>query len=132
MLTMLAVILMAVGLRGFAGRIAIFLGLIFGYAVSWLADQVFGQITSVTPSSGRRGDRPRPGGLGPGQERLAGSGSRARPPTAWTGNQAQLGNLDAVGWHLPSFSVTFALLVHACRDRPRGREHRARQGGLRA
>ena len=30
-LTMLAVILMAVGLRGFFGRIAVFLGLIFGY-----------------------------------------------------------------------------------------------------
>ena len=46
MLTMMVVILMAVGLRGFAGRIAIFLGLIFGYLISWLADVVFGPITS--------------------------------------------------------------------------------------
>ena len=37
-ITMTAVILMAVGLRGFAGRIAIFLGLIFGYALSWVFD----------------------------------------------------------------------------------------------
>ena len=36
----------AVGLRGFMGRIAIFLGLIFGYVLSWVFDRVFGQITS--------------------------------------------------------------------------------------
>ena len=47
LLTMTVVILMAVGLRGFAGRIAIFLGLIFGYAVSALFDGVFGKITRL-------------------------------------------------------------------------------------
>jgi xanthine/uracil permease len=107
---MAAVILMAVGLRGFAGRIAIFLGLIFGYAVSWLADQVFGQITSVTPSSG---------GEAIAHDRVDWALVKSAEwigfpsPTAegLTGNQAQLGNLDAVGWHLPSFSVTFALLA---------------------
>ncbi len=51
LLTMTAVILMAVGLRGFAGRIAIFLGLIFGYLASWLADVIFGDITSVLPGA---------------------------------------------------------------------------------
>ncbi len=45
------VILMAVGLRGFLGRIAIFLGLIFGYVVSWLADLLFGKITSPLPGA---------------------------------------------------------------------------------
>src|ERR687889_2564551 len=40
LLTMAAVILMAVGLRGFLGRIAIFLGLIFGYVLSWLFDVI--------------------------------------------------------------------------------------------
>src|SRR6476469_4010325 len=40
LLTTIAVILMAVGLRGFLGRIAIFLGLIFGYLVSWVFDTV--------------------------------------------------------------------------------------------
>src|SRR5690242_1829362 len=34
LITMLAVMAMAVGLRGFAGRIAIFVGLIFGYVLS--------------------------------------------------------------------------------------------------
>src|SRR3954468_17427268 len=50
-ITMTAVILMAVGLRGFLGRIAIFLGLIFGYVLSWLADLVFGKITSPLPGA---------------------------------------------------------------------------------
>ncbi|MGW4651907.1 uracil-xanthine permease family protein [Kitasatospora sp. NPDC004289] len=36
-----------VALRGFWSRIAIFLGLVFGYAVSWLFDRVFGQINSA-------------------------------------------------------------------------------------
>jgi uracil-xanthine permease len=40
-----------VALRGFLGRIAIFLGLVFGYAVSWLFDRVFGRI-HVTDSAG--------------------------------------------------------------------------------
>src|SRR6188768_2030589 len=49
LLTMVAVILMAVGLRGFIGRIAIFVGLIFGYVLSWLFDRAFGPITSFDP-----------------------------------------------------------------------------------
>lgn len=48
-LTMTAVIAMTVLLRGFWSRIAIFLGLVFGYAMSWLFDKGFGQITSVQP-----------------------------------------------------------------------------------
>src|ERR1044072_7151765 len=38
LLTMLAVMAMAVGFRGFLGRIAVFLGLIFGYVLSWVFD----------------------------------------------------------------------------------------------
>ncbi|HET7194611.1 MAG TPA: solute carrier family 23 protein [Nocardioides sp.] len=110
MLTMLMVILMAVGLKGFFGRIAIFLGLLFGYVVSWLADLIFGQITSPTPSSG---------GKAITHDRVDWSGVTSAdwfgfpPHTAdgLTGNQTLAGNLDAVGWHLPSFSITFALLA---------------------
>ena len=39
LIVMLAVIAMAVGLRGFMGRIAIFLGLVLGYVLSWLLDR---------------------------------------------------------------------------------------------
>ncbi len=53
LLTMTAVIAMTVLLRGFWSRISIFLGLVFGYALSWLFDKGFGQITSVQP--GRHG-----------------------------------------------------------------------------
>jgi uracil-xanthine permease len=110
MLTMLVVVLMAVGLRGFLGRIAIFLGLIFGYVVSWLADLVFGQITSPTPSSG---------GEAITHDRVDWSsvssadwfGFPGQTVDGLVGNQAQLDNLSAVGWHLPSFSITFALLA---------------------
>ncbi|MFE3741717.1 solute carrier family 23 protein [Streptomyces sp. NPDC059134] len=38
--------LAVVCLRGFWSRIAIFLGLVFGYGVSWVFDQVFGRIHS--------------------------------------------------------------------------------------
>ncbi|MEV6110766.1 solute carrier family 23 protein [Streptomyces sp. NPDC051940] len=37
-------------LRGFWNRIAIFLGLVFGYALSWTLDRVFGQIHSADAS----------------------------------------------------------------------------------
>ena len=47
LLTMLFTGLALVVLRGFWSRIAIFLGLLFGYAVSWLSDRIFGRIHSV-------------------------------------------------------------------------------------
>lgn len=46
LLVMVFTALAVVCLRGFWSRIAIFLGLLFGYGVSWLFDQVFGKIHS--------------------------------------------------------------------------------------
>ncbi|WP_100835206.1 uracil-xanthine permease family protein [Kitasatospora fiedleri] len=46
LLTMAFTALALVVLRGFWSRIAIFLGLVFGYAASWLFDRVFGRIDS--------------------------------------------------------------------------------------
>ena len=108
-LTMTAVIVMAVGLRGFLGRIAIFLGLIVGYLVSWLADLAFGRITSPLPGAAEATSH----------LRVDWAGVRAAdwfgfpPHTAdgLVGNQLTAGNLGAVGWHAPSFSVAFSLLV---------------------
>ncbi len=37
-------------LRGFWSRVAIFLGLLFGYGISWLFDRIFGKIHSVDAS----------------------------------------------------------------------------------
>ncbi|MFC9327563.1 uracil-xanthine permease family protein [Kitasatospora sp. NPDC057015] len=47
LLTMSFTALALVVLRGFWSRIAIFLGLLFGYAVSWLFDRVLGRIHSA-------------------------------------------------------------------------------------
>ncbi|WP_406216831.1 uracil-xanthine permease family protein [Streptomyces decoyicus] len=47
LLTMLFTGFAVVCLRGFWSRIAIFLGLVFGYAVSWIFDRAFGMIHSL-------------------------------------------------------------------------------------
>ncbi|WP_051944117.1 uracil-xanthine permease family protein [Streptacidiphilus rugosus] len=48
--TMLATGFALVALRGFWSRIAIFLGLVFGYLLSWILDRVLGKIHSVDGS----------------------------------------------------------------------------------
>ncbi|GAB2528291.1 uracil-xanthine permease family protein [Nocardia heshunensis] len=50
LLVMLFTGLAVVGLRGFFSRIAIFLGLVFGYGFSWVLDRVFGKIHSADGS----------------------------------------------------------------------------------
>jgi uracil-xanthine permease len=99
LLTMTAVILMAVGLRGFMGRIAIFLGLIFGYLLSWLFDGIFGNITAFNAGTGKVDTHPR----------LSWAGVKAAD---WIGFPPHSDFAKGItGWHAPSFSVTFALLV---------------------
>jgi uracil-xanthine permease len=53
LLTLAFVVLATVMLRGFLARIAIFLGLVFGFALSYLADKVFGKINSFSPAAGK-------------------------------------------------------------------------------
>ncbi|MFG2967473.1 MULTISPECIES: uracil-xanthine permease family protein [unclassified Streptomyces] len=50
LLVMLFTALAVVCLRGFWSRIAIFLGLVFGYVLSWALDRIFGKIHSMSPS----------------------------------------------------------------------------------
>lgn len=50
LLVMLCTGLAVVALRGFWSRIAIFLGLVFGYVFSWVLDRVFGKIHSADGS----------------------------------------------------------------------------------
>lgn len=50
LITMCAVILMTVLLRGFWARIAVLLGLVLGYALSWVFDRAFGEITAPNGS----------------------------------------------------------------------------------
>jgi uracil-xanthine permease len=84
---------------GFWARIAVLLALVFGYVLSWLADKIFGQINSVTPSSN---------GQKVEHYRISWSGVRAAD---WIGFPS--GKLaDGVSVvHGPSFSLTFILLV---------------------
>ncbi|MDP9239578.1 MAG: uracil-xanthine permease family protein [Actinomycetota bacterium] len=53
LLTLAFVVLATVMLRGFLARIAIFLGLVFGFALSYLADKIFGKINSFSPAVGK-------------------------------------------------------------------------------
>jgi xanthine/uracil permease len=53
LLVMVFTIACALGLRGFLGRIAIFLALIFGTALSWVFVRVFGMISSLDPGAGK-------------------------------------------------------------------------------
>ena len=97
LLTMVFVIVGAVGFRGFFGRIAIFLGLIFGYLVSWLFDGIFGKITSYSPAVGKDTTH----------ARVDWTGVKTAD---WIGFPPHTHG-DVVGWHLPTFSITFVLLV---------------------
>jgi uracil-xanthine permease len=51
--TMFFVFVVMVLFRGFIGRIAILLGLIFGFALSWVLDRTTGQITSLVAATGK-------------------------------------------------------------------------------
>jgi uracil-xanthine permease len=116
LLTMTAVIAMAVGLRGFFGRIAIFLGLIFGFVLSWIFDQ-FGQITSVLPGANLVGPDGKPcPAEGPYCVATAFPHDRVNwggvSDASWFGFPPHTDvAAGVVGWHLPSFSITFTLLV---------------------
>ncbi|MGD9990106.1 uracil-xanthine permease family protein [Pseudonocardia sp.] len=99
---MVVTMVCAIALRGFLGRIAIFLGLVLGYVLSWVLDRVLGPITSYDPGVGRVLTHPRVDwaqvreadwiGL-PSATRLAADGH------------------EIVGWHLPSFSVAAILVM---------------------
>jgi len=103
LLTMGFVIVAAVLFPGFWSRIAIFLGLIFGYLVSWLFDHVFGKINSVL------------GGADHATRHHRVDWAPVRGAD-WLGFPHQStfaadGKDQVIGWHLPSFHWTFILLV---------------------
>jgi uracil-xanthine permease len=103
LIVMFAVVVMSLALRGFLGRISIFLGLIFGYALSWVFDRLFGQITSFDPGAGEVTTR----------FRVNWDGVRAAD---WFGFPPETGSIgpdgaELVGWHAPDFRLAFVLLV---------------------
>lgn len=109
-ITMTLVILMAVGLRGFFGRIAIFLGLVIGYLLSWVADLMFGKISLPLPGNPAPGPHDRVNWAS--VESSEWFGFPVHTQDGLVGNQnANPAFLDVVGWHAPSFKVAFILLV---------------------
>jgi uracil-xanthine permease len=98
LLTAAFLVCAAVLLPGFWSRIAVFLALIFGYLLSWLADLLFGQITSC----GGAGCEPAP------HDRVSWANVEAAD---WIGfpSGTLADGVSAV--HAPSFSLTFILLV---------------------
>ncbi|NUQ32587.1 MAG: nitrate reductase, partial [Dermatophilaceae bacterium] len=103
LLVMAFTIICAVAFKGFISRIAVFLALIFGYVISWVFDQAFGQITSFDAGAGKITTHFR-----------TNFDNLASQP--WFGLPPSTGTLGAdgkplVGIHAPSFSVAAILLV---------------------
>lgn len=99
LIVMVAVITMSVGLRGFYGRISVFLGLVLGYLLSWGADRVFGPITSFSPAAGAVTTH----------LRVDWSAVHDAP---WVGFPPATDTATGiVGWHLPQFNLAFVLVV---------------------
>lgn len=94
---MIAVVAMSVGLRGFLGRISVFLGLILGYVLSYGADLAFGPITSFSPAAGEVTTH----------LRVDWSGVAAAP---WIGFPPATSG-DVVGWHLPEFHLAYVIVA---------------------
>ncbi|GAA1395372.1 solute carrier family 23 protein [Luteococcus peritonei] len=96
---MVAVILMSVGLRGFIGRISVFLGLIFGYALSWIFDKALGPITSYNAGTGKVDTHYRVDWT-------------AVKNADWIGFPPHTDNAAGiVGWHFPDIKLHFVLLA---------------------
>ncbi|CAN7474224.1 nitrate reductase [Terrabacter sp. LjRoot27] len=102
LLVMAFTIICAVAFKGFISRIAVFLALIFGYVISWLFDQVFGQITSYDAGAGKVTTHFRTN-----FDNLASQPWFGLPPSTTTGADGK----ELVGIHAPSFSVAAILLV---------------------
>ncbi len=92
-----------VAARGFVGRIAILLGLIFGYLLSWVLDIVTGPINALDVVTGSLTVH----------DRVDWSNVVTAP---WFGLPPRTGGVNpdgspVVGWHLPEFRYTFILLM---------------------
>jgi uracil-xanthine permease len=91
----------AVMLPGFWSRIAVFLALIFGYVLSWLADLLFGTIHSITGATAATGEKL-------DHDRVSWAGVKAADLIGLPSGKLTDG--DSVV-HGPSFNLTFILLV---------------------
>ncbi|MGL4831334.1 MAG: uracil-xanthine permease family protein, partial [Propionibacteriaceae bacterium] len=100
LLTMLAVIVMSVGFKGFPGRIAIFLALLFGYVLSWIFDLIFGPITA-NGTTYKRVD----------WSNVVSADWIGLPPMTNLDTWQFGASTNVVGFHAPHFSAAFALIA---------------------
>jgi uracil-xanthine permease len=109
LITMAITIVTAVAFRGFIGRIAILVGLIGGCVIAWLFDVIGGphDFPGVNGGKPLTADRINFDAV----KDASWFGLPDHTQDGLVGNQFEAGNLDAVGWHWPSFSITFTLLV---------------------
>lgn len=106
LIVMLVVVVLSVGVRGFIGRIAIFVSLIVGYVLSWLADVVFGPITSFSPAANAVTTHPRVDWSG-----VASAPWIGLPPVTNLATWTPHGANNVVGFHAPTFNLAFALIA---------------------
>ena len=92
---MLIVVALSIGLRGFLGRIAIFLSLVVGYALSWVMDLVAGPLTNADGEAALRVD----------WSGVAAADWFGLPPVTDLANWSHGAATNVVGLHLPHFSL---------------------------
>ncbi|MFP5417319.1 MAG: uracil-xanthine permease family protein [Actinomycetes bacterium] len=106
LITMVVVVVLSVGVRGFVSRIAIFVSLVIGYVLSWLLDLVTGQITSYSPAAGEATTHWRVDWSG-----VASAPWFGLPPVSDLANWQLNAPTNVVGFHLPTFNLGFALVA---------------------
>ena len=106
LIVMLVVVVLSVAVRGFLGRIAIFLALVIGYVLSWLADLVFGKITSYSPAAGEVTAH-----LRVDWSAVSSSPWIGLPPVTDLAHWKLHSASNVVGLHLPAFEPSFILIA---------------------
>ncbi|HRL50490.1 MAG TPA: solute carrier family 23 protein [Propioniciclava sp.] len=106
LVTMLLVVVLSVGVKGFIGRIAIFVSLIFGYVLSWLLDVLTGPITAFSSSAGEVTTHLRVDWSG-----VADAAWLGLPPVTNLSTWQWHADTNVVGFHLPHFNMAFALIA---------------------
>lgn len=105
-ITMLVVVVLSVGIRGFISRIAIFLSLVVGYLLSWASDALFGPITAFNAGTGKIDTH-----LRVDWTNVAKADWLGLPPMTDLANWKLNAATNVVGFHLPQFNLAFALIA---------------------
>ena len=105
-LVMLVVVVLSVGVRGFVGRIAIFVSLVVGYLLSWIFDLVFGPITSFDAGAGKVTTHLRVNWSGVAEAPWFGL-----PPVSDLSTWKLHAATNVVGFHAPTFNAAFILIA---------------------